>query len=152
MEGQCSCSPNPCNGTCNSNAAPLICVAQGSDLTINVAVSDQDGAFIDLTSASAYATFTQRDHRYPDRENVKIYKSTTNPAQIVLLAPTGTTYPANRWTVQIYLLPADTGSFSYEGENNVTYDVWVKLSTGKLYRVLDISEIEIDKPITTQFI
>ena len=109
-------------------------IVRGSSKTLKLKVTDGNGEIVNLTGATIYFTV---------KKNVKdelslIDKSSLSISEIEIPNPTD-------GTALIYLIPQDTASLA---ATNYTFDVWVVLSSGERFVVVQPSVFKVTVGVT----
>lgn len=112
-----------------------ITIVRGSSKTLELAVTDLQDKVVNLTGASIYFTVRER----LNAPNPLIYKSTGNVAEIEVIDATG-------GKAKIYISYMDT--MNLEAPKQYVFDVWVVLSSGKRYPVVQPSVFEVVPGVT----
>lgn len=90
---------------------------------------------VDLTGATVYFTVKAR----PGDPVTLVYKVSTTSSQITIATPT------TGGIATIHLLPLDTYKMAAD---TYVFDIWVVLSTGATYPVVEVAEFIIKEPVT----
>lgn len=111
-----------------------ISIVRGTSKTLQVAVKNPDGTYLDITGGKL--VFTVKAALY---EDVPLFqKLTTDAAQGVITKP-------REGLVEFYLLPADTNGLKPQ---NYIFDVWLITATGERYVVIPESILAVAPGVT----
>lgn len=104
-------------------------------------VRDKAKALVNLTDAKIFFTIK----RTIDSDDFEVRKTTSDPAEAVLLVQAGSTLGQ----AKIFLTPTDT--IDLDPARDYVYDVWVELVSGKRYAVIKPSALNIRRAVTEDF-
>ena len=121
----------PVSATAPANA---VTVTRGTSKTLELTVTDSANKAVDLTGARIIFTM-KRDS---EDQLPLTQKASDDPLQVELSAP-------REGKAKIYLLPADTQNLD---PKSYIFDVWVILSNGKRYVVVEPTPITLKAGVT----
>lgn len=118
-----------------SKSSNTIEVYRGQSKTFELTIKDSTNAAVDLTGASIYFTVKKE---VTDTVAI-ISKTTDDPLQAEILAPN------TDGKARIYLIPSDTSVLDV---GDYLFDIWVQLSSGKRYPIVEVSKFIIKASVT----
>lgn len=105
--------------------ANAIQIIRGASRTVELAVTDDTGAPVDLTGAKVYLSVKSS----PTDARPLIQKVSTDSTQVEITTP-------REGKAKIYFVPADTQNLD---PHEYTFDVWAVLASGKRYPIIEPS-------------
>ena len=130
-----SISASGSNITKSSNSIELF-RGQSKDLELTITqVEDGEESALDLTGSTVYFTLKKK----PGDAVALVSKTSASALDIEILSP------AEDGIAKIYINPLDTSGLEAD---KYFFDVWVKLSSGKRFPVIEVSDFIIKEPIT----
>ncbi len=112
-------------------------IIRGVSKTFRLTVTDDASDRVDLTGSTVYFRVKQTI----DDATTEIAKSSAIPAEVTLLAQSGSTLGQ----ADIFLQPGDTSALPV-GKH--VYDVWLELSSGKRHAVVRPANFRIERAVT----
>lgn len=109
-------------------------IIRGTSRTLQLALTDGNGKFVDLTGAKIIMTVKTATTDI----NPLIQKSSDNPAQAAITVP-------RQGKAEIYLVPADTQTLTIK---QYTFDIWLILPSGKRLVVVPPSVFDVQAGVT----
>jgi len=109
-------------------------IAKGENSTVNLQVSDDTGAAVNITGSTI--TLTVKDDT--DESAVRLQKVSTNPSEITITDAVG-------GLAEVYFVPADTVAIIAD---TYAYDIWIELAGGEQFQIIPVSHFKILERIT----